>query len=389
MIRETTPRLLWKFTWNMGWKGMRSVNRFRRHARRGDIFPAFVFISVTDRCNLRCQGCWVRPAQPPHDMEPGLLDEIIRQCKAEGSYFFGILGGEPLMHRGLLDVLSRHPDCYFLLFTNGTVLDARVAKQMRRLGNVSPLISIEGRRAISDERRGGTDVYARTLAGLDHCRNSRLIFGVATSVCKSNIRELVTEAFIRECAAKGAMYVWFYIYRPVGPDPNPELSLSDDEITELRRFLVDIRLKAPLMVIDAYWDHEGKGLCPAAVGISHHISPRGYLEPCPPLQVAVERFRQGDDLAKEFRESGFLAEFRDTAAATSRGCILLERPDLVLDLKARHNAVDSSGRDTVVQELERMLKRPSHGMAGREIPERSRFYRFAKRNWFFGFGAYG
>ena len=389
MMRSTPPRLLWKFTWNLGWKGMRSVQRFSREAKRGATFPAFVFISVTDRCNLRCQGCWVRPAETPHDMAPRLLDEIIVQCKAQGSYFFGILGGEPLMHRGLLDVLAKHPECYFLLFTNGTVLDGRVAAHMRQLGNVSPLISIEGREAISDERRGGTDVYARTLAGLDHCRNNRLIFGVATSVCKSNIRELATEAFIRECADKGAMYVWYYIYRPVGPDPSPGLALSDDEITQLRRFLVDIRLKAPLMVVDAYWDHEGKGLCPAATGISHHISPRGYLEPCPPLQVAAEQFQVGDDLNEVFRDSKFLAEFREVAAGISRGCILLERPDLILELKRKYDAADSSGRDTIVQELENMTVLPSHAMQGQEIPERSWYYRFAKKNWFFGFGAYG
>jgi MoaA/NifB/PqqE/SkfB family radical SAM enzyme len=385
----TPPRLLWKFIWNFGWKGMWSVQRFIRESKHGATFPAFIFISVTDRCNLRCQGCWVRPVGKPHDMDPRLLDEIIVQCKGQGSYFFGILGGEPLMHHGLLDVLARHPDCYFLVFTNGTVLDARAAAQMRQLGNVSPLVSIEGREATSDERRGGTDVYARTLQGLELCRKNRLIFGVATSVCKSNIRELATEAFIRECADKGAMYVWYYIYRPVGPDPNPDLSLSDAEIKQLRQFLVDIRMKAPLLVVDAYWDHNGGGLCPAATGISHHINPHGYLEPCPPLQVAAEQFAMGEDLKAVFRDSKFLAEFREVATATSRGCILLERPELIVELKQKYDAADSSGRDTIVEELEKMNVLPSHAMAGREIPERSWFYRFAKKNWFFGFGAYG
>lgn len=351
--------------------------------------PAFLFLSVTNRCNLRCQGCWVRPTEPPEDMSPDGLNGILAQWKEQGAHFFGLLGGEPLMHAGLMDVLAQHPDCYFLVFTNGTVLDDRVARVMRRLGNVSPLVSIEGRESVSEERRGGQDVYARALAGLEHCRRNRLIFGVATSVCRSNIDELATEAFVRECADRGAMYLWYHIYRPVGPDPNPELSLSADQIRDLRRFLVDVRATARLMVVDAYWDHKGKALCPAAVGISHHISPQGYLEPCPPIQVAVERFREGKRLEKLFTDSRFLSRFREAASAATQGCVLLERPDLVLDIKREFKAADSSGRGTVEDELGRMAKRPSHSMEGREIPETSAFYRLAKKNWFFGFGGYG
>jgi hypothetical protein len=43
----------------------------------------------------------------------------------------------------------------------------------------------------------------------------------------------------------------------------------------------------------------------------------------------------------------------------------------------------------VFAELELMEPCPSHHLAGREVPERSWAYRFAKKHWFFGFGAYG
>ena len=33
MLAETDPRLLWKFAWNFGYKGMRSVQRFKKRAR--------------------------------------------------------------------------------------------------------------------------------------------------------------------------------------------------------------------------------------------------------------------------------------------------------------------------------------------------------------------
>ena len=43
----------------------------------------------------------------------------------------------------------------------------------------------------------------KTLKGLDACTRNRLIVGVATSVCRSNIDELVTEEWLRHLIARG------------------------------------------------------------------------------------------------------------------------------------------------------------------------------------------
>src|SRR5712692_7896926 len=59
ILRTTDPRLLWKFAWNFGVKGMLSVERFKRRIKRGEYFPPFLYLSIVNSCNLRCQGCWV------------------------------------------------------------------------------------------------------------------------------------------------------------------------------------------------------------------------------------------------------------------------------------------------------------------------------------------
>ena len=389
MVREVDPRLLWKFSYNFGWKGMRAVQKFEARKRRGEHFPAFLFLSVTDRCNLSCQGCWVTQASPAREMAVETLDNIIRECKARGSHFFGLLGGEPLLHKGLFELLGKHPDCYFLLFTNGTLITSETAQTMRRLGNVSPLISIEGLETVSDERRGGRNVYGRALDGLAHCHANRLVTGVATSVCKSNFDDLANEAFVREIAARGAHYCWYYIYRPVGPNPTPALALDNEQVRALRQFMVDIRPRAPLMVVDAYWDHDGNALCPAAVGIGHHVGPGGDIEPCPPIQLADRNVGDGAGLGAAVAESPFLARFREEIAEKTRGCVLLEDPALLSEIAKNTGAYDSTGRDAAFEELARMHPCGSHHQPGLEIPEKSFLYRFAKKHWFFGFGAYG
>ena len=389
LMTEPDKRLLWKFGYNFGYKGMRAVERFQKRMKRGEYFPAFLFISVTNACNLSCQGCWVSQTNPPRQISPDTLDNLIRECKGLGSFFFGILGGEPLLYDGLFEVFARHPDCYFLLFTNGTLIDDRMAREMRRLGNISPLISIEGLESVSDVRRGGDDVFAQTLAGLSHCRSNRLVTGVATSICKSNIEDLATESFVKRITDLGAHYLWYYIYRPVGPNPAPELALDPQQIVDLRRFMVDIRARAPLMIVDAYWDDRGRALCPAAVGMANHISPDGWIEPCPPLQFAKENIGDGTGLFDIFNSSEFLARFRRMSCDTTRGCIIMEHPEALAGFIRTEEAVDSSGRGSLLKELGGMCACGSHHQPGSEIPERSWAYRFAKKNWFFGFGAYG
>ena len=162
LLVEPHPRLVWRFARGLGWGGRRALRRFERRRRRGGTFPAFLFVSVTSRCNLSCQGCWVSP-DPPRAFAPETLDAVIAGAARRGSTFFGLLGGEPLLYPPLFDVLARHPTCTFLLFTNGLLLDARAAARMRRLGNVTPMISIEGLDTVGDARRGGQGVYRRAL----------------------------------------------------------------------------------------------------------------------------------------------------------------------------------------------------------------------------------
>ena len=40
LLVETDKRLLWKLAWNMGWKGMRSIQKHKRRLRRGDFAPS-------------------------------------------------------------------------------------------------------------------------------------------------------------------------------------------------------------------------------------------------------------------------------------------------------------------------------------------------------------
>ena len=108
MLRETSPRVLSRLVYTCGWKGSRALARHKKRLREGRWFPPFVFVSVTNACNLSCQGCWITPSDPPVELDVDTLDRIVSEAREQGCCFFGLLGGEPLMYDGLFDVVERY-----------------------------------------------------------------------------------------------------------------------------------------------------------------------------------------------------------------------------------------------------------------------------------------
>ncbi|MEO8499183.1 MAG: radical SAM protein, partial [Planctomycetota bacterium] len=89
MLLETDKRLLWKLCWNMGVKGLRSVQKHKARLKRGEFFPPYLYISIINSCNLRCQGCWVDVASKQQKIDVPAMNRMIDEAKAMGNSFFG------------------------------------------------------------------------------------------------------------------------------------------------------------------------------------------------------------------------------------------------------------------------------------------------------------
>jgi hypothetical protein len=186
----------------------------------------------------------------------------------------------------------------------------------------------------------------------------------------------------------GVFYAWYYTFHPAGPEPTPELALTAEQQVQMRRFIVDMRVKKPISIVDVYYDHQGRALCPSATGFAHHISPGGDIEPCPVIQIAKDSIYDERPLYDVFNDSTFLKEYRELALRSTRGCILLEHPDLLRRLADENEARDTTQRGTVMKELAAYGPMTSQDLPGEEIPEKSWAYRLVKRFFFNDFGAY-
>lgn len=201
--------------------------------------PTFFTISPTRVCNLQCEGCYaVSSAHTKNKMKWDLLNKVIQDGHDNmGMRFFVISGGEPLMYkdegRTILDLFEKWSDSYFLMYTNGTLINEEVARRMARLGNVTPAISLEGLEKETDERRG-KGVYSKILQAREYLIQEGVPFGFSITATSKNIELLLQFDFYEKLYEDlGATYLWIFQYMPIGRDFSRELMITPEQRIEL------------------------------------------------------------------------------------------------------------------------------------------------------------
>jgi MoaA/NifB/PqqE/SkfB family radical SAM enzyme len=388
LATEISPRLALKGAYLCAYKGMRAVWAYKKRLKQGQLYPPFMFVALTNKCNLRCHGCWVEKEGTGYYLPAEQLDLIIENGKRRHAHYYTLLGGEPMMYPKLWDLFRKHRDCYFQVITNGMMFTERNAERIREVGNVTPLVSIDGMEASNDQRRGA-GVFESAAEGMARLKKQKILFGVATTITGRNLEEVLCDAYLRHFIAQGALYIWYYVYRPMGAEPHPEYCVTREQLIEIRKRLLALRRRHPIFIIDTYWTAEGEAFCPAATGLGFHVNPHGGVEICPALSFAAERVTDnGGDLFKTINESRFLRGFQDFVRQRTKGCVILEHPVELKNYIKGAGAADYSSRDAFA-ELASASPRNSHHLPGEEIPEDYWLYRFLKRQVFFGMGAAG
>lgn len=81
--------------------------------------PWAILLDPTTACNLKCKGCWAAEYGNSLNLSYDEIDDIIKQGKELGIYFYIFTGGEPLVRKkDVLKICEEHSDCEFLIFTN-------------------------------------------------------------------------------------------------------------------------------------------------------------------------------------------------------------------------------------------------------------------------------
>ena len=311
----------------------------KSRVKHGCNIPWAVLMDPTSACNLHCTGCWAAEYGHNLNLSYDELDAIIRQGKELGTHVYIYTGGEPLVRkRDLIRLCEAHPDCAFLSFTNGTLIDEEFCQEMIRVKNFVPAISVEGFEAATDGRRGeGT--FGKVTHAFELLREHGLPFGVSCCYTSANAGSIASEEFFDWMIDQGVLFAWIFTYFPVGVDAPTDLMVTPGQREHLYRFVRKMRQEKPLFTLDFQNDGEFVGGCIAGGRRYLHINAAGDVEPCVFAHYANVNIRESS-LLDALKSPLFMAyhdgqPFNDNLL---RPCPILENQNMLAEMVERTGA---------------------------------------------------
>ena len=306
------------------------------------LIPPLIILSATMECNLDCTGCYSRNYSLDEEMSIEELDELFTEAENLGVAFFVITGGEPLMKEGLLDLMMKHQNLIFLLFTNGTYVTQEIVKQIQRTCHIIPMLSVEGDEAWTDQRRG-KDVYSQVMTAMARLKQAKVFFGFSTVVTTRNLSLIQKGEYYDHLIDKGCGLGLLVGYIPQKGSDNDPLLISRNQQKELRSYILQYQKTKPLLLMQMPDDEYAQtGVCMAAGRGFVHITAQGFVEPCPFSHYATHSYKKSS--LKTCFDSTYFKHIRNLPNLKNiphRGCALLEIEDKLLE-QTKHLGVRST-----------------------------------------------
>lgn len=312
--------------------------------------PWAVLLDPTSACNLHCTGCWAAEYGNRLNLSVETIDSIVRQGKELGTYMYIYTGGEPMVRKkDLIKICEMHPDCEFLAFTNGTLIDEEFCQEMLRVKNFVPAISLEGFETANDGRRGD-GVYHKVRHAMELLKVHKLPFGISTCYTSKNVEDVSSEAYYDMLIEAGALFVWFFHYMPVGNDASTELLLTPEQREQMYHRVRQFRQTKPIFGMDFQNDGEYVGGCIAGGRRYLHINANGDVEPC--VFIHYSNANIHDCTLLEALKSPIFQAYHDNQPFNEndlRPCPMLENPECLPKLVHETKAVntDYQSRESV------------------------------------------
>ena len=304
--------------------------------------PWVVLLDPTSACNLKCKGCWAAEYGYKSSLTLDEMRKIINESKELGTHFFMFTGGEPLIRKkDLVTLALENPDCLFLAFTNGTLVDDEFCEELKKCGNFGLALSIEGTEETNDDRRGEGS-YKKTVEAMNTLKKHGCIFGTSVCYTSKNYEAVTSDEFYDKMIELGAKYMWYFHYMPVGSDTDISLLLTPEQREHVYRTIREKRdgkNGKPIFTVDFQNDAEFVGGCIAGGRNYFHVNSEGDVEPCVFIHYSDSNIREKSIL--ECLRSPLFKEYYKGQPFNNnmlRPCPMLENPQALRKMVERSGA---------------------------------------------------
>ncbi len=278
--------------------------------------PYLIALNLTERCNLACAHCYldakVLKEGAVDELQTGDLKRVLGEIAEVGPEAMVVLtGGEPMLRRDLPE-LARHASGLGLMVvvgTNGMLLRPDRLAELQQAGVAGVGISVDSLNPKThDDFRGKQGAWAKTMQGIDACKDAGMPFQIHFSATDETADEIddmvgfareagamVLNVFFMVCTGRGEKYSgisaekYDHVLRRVAQAAKQEkrLMVRAKCAPHFKRIAIEMDPEWPITAAHGY----DAGGCIAATHYAR-ITPTGDVTPCPFMENTCGSVRE-------------------------------------------------------------------------------------------------
>lgn len=167
----------------------KSTQEFLEEHLEGRLQLTNVHIEITSRCNERCVHCYIPGGSRNFEIELSTFEDVLRQCKKMNVLHLTISGGEPMLHKSLVDMLRlcREHEFSVNVLSNLTLLTSEILAEFKAnylLGVQVSLYSMNS--GIHDEITGVKGSFEKTKSAILKLIENNVPLQIACPIMRNN-----------------------------------------------------------------------------------------------------------------------------------------------------------------------------------------------------------
>lgn len=209
--------------------------------------PRLVFWETTAGCNLNCIHCrriTLADQLVPQDLSTEESFRLIDEIASFAHPIFVLSGGEPLFRPDIFDIARHAADAGLIvaLATNGTLIDADVARKIRDSGVRRVSISLDGADAPTHDIFRGKGAFDRTIEGTRYLTEAGVPFQINTTVANHNAHQMPATLDLAHRIGAQAMHLFLLVPVGCGMEIAEDQQISPEKYEEILNWMYDAEM---------------------------------------------------------------------------------------------------------------------------------------------------
>ena len=215
------------------------IVEFDTYIENSLIYPRFVALEITEKCNLKCKHCYSSAKTKDYNFLPKetvftLIDDLSRG----GTEFIAIGGGEPTLYPYICEVIAYalSKNVEIELVSNGITLTDEMLEKLKKSGLRYLQISLDGESGETYQKVRGMNCFATVV---DNLKKATEFFNVSVSavLCQHTYAHMFEIAKIAEQAGADSFRVLRLMSIGRGAKNISELQITNEMFGDFLRIL--------------------------------------------------------------------------------------------------------------------------------------------------------